>query len=371
MPTTPADDVPMLNLGDMVDRVVTGIQAASGSFLEDGRTLRARLIDDGLIRPIPSDTAPPETMCAVDGGRITKQLYSGDLLVAYAAAAEAESSRQPGDSFTQQWSAALPHSKDADKVCGIAMMCLEQSVLQGASHDTRLIDGSFYSPVIELNRTLTIASPEARRLALEVIDNYGLLENLAQTYSGDIPQRYVALPKSDSSRDYGAYLARTYGVEIAVTDKILAAHLLRPGEMMTPRPIEVWRNPAPLIDPGSWAAGTALAHGVREVLRPAQEKAREGGLVVTYLKALNPLTAVKVEYFKDANDTGVDDWLAGCIVQECALSHAQEPAAQFKADVQAKGVATIERQLRELVAATLTANGEPDLAALFGHEYRT
>ena len=107
MPDRSEENTPMLDLGAMVDQVVEGIQQASGSFLTEGRTLRSRLVDDGLIRVVPTNVEPPATMCAVDGGRITKQLYSGDLLVAYAAAAEAESSAQEGESFTQQWSAAL------------------------------------------------------------------------------------------------------------------------------------------------------------------------------------------------------------------------------------------------------------------------
>jgi hypothetical protein len=372
MPSNPSDEIPMLNLGQMVERVVSGIQEASGSFLQEGHTLRARLIDDGVIREVPSDMAPPSSMCAVDGGRITKQLYSGDLLVAYATAAEAESSPQAGESFSQQWSAALPHSKDTDKVCGIAMMSLEQSVIQGATHQTRLIDGSFYSPVIEINRTLSIVSPEARRMASDIISNYSLIENLALTWSGEHPYRYIALPKSDSNRDYANFLSRKYDIDIAVNDKVLAAYLLRPGEMLTPRNIEAWNNPAPLMDAGSWRVGGEVACQVATALRPAQQAAREERLMVMYLKGLNPLTAVKIEYFRPESDVeAMDEWVAGCVLNECALSHAQEPAAQYKADVQAKGVATIERQLRELVGAALSANGQEELAALFGHEYRT
>lgn len=363
---------PDLDYGDMVRNIVSGVRGSSGTFLADGRRLRERLIETGIIQQIAPIPATVHTMCAVDGGRITKQLYSGDLLVAYATSAEAESAEQEGAGVSRQWSGALPHSKDADKVGGIAMMCLEQAVLHTVEHDVRLIDGSFYSPVIELNRTLSIIAPEARRLAEQVITDYALVEHLAGVFTaGDKPQ-FIALPKSDSSREYGNSISREHEVEISVTDKILAAHLLEPGEMLTPRPLEVWRSPNLFAEVTGWAFGSQLARQAAEALAPARTAALNGHLVSCYLKPHDSPTVVKAEYFRsDENPADTDIWVANLILRECAYTHAQEPAAQYKADVQAKGVATIERQLRELVIAELTSTGDAELAALFSTQYRT
>lgn len=371
MPAPPP--VPEMNFNDMVSQVVTGIRKASGTFLSDGVELRKRLIDDGIILKIEDAGEAPETMCAVDGGRITKQLYSGDLLVAYATSAEAESAQKEGVSMSQQWSMALPHSKDADKVCGIAMMALEQAVLVGVNHGVKIIDGSLFSPIIETNRTLTLTTPEAKRSAAKVIKDYQLIENLTTIYSSDSSEtRYLALPKSDSSRDYGNYLAQTYDIDISVSDKILAAHILQPGEMLLPRTIDLWKNPNLLLEPEDWKAGREIAHNLKTAYAPVKTAANEDRLVVTYLKGQNPLAVMKVEYFRDLNQFSSEDaWVASTVERECRYTHAQEPAAQYKADIQAKGVASIERQLRELVYAELTRRGETDLAALFSLQYRT
>ena len=367
-----ARSAPDLDYGDMVRNIVTGVRRSSGTFLADGRRLREQLLEAGTIRKVPRVPTAVRTMCAVDGGRITKQLYSGDLLVAYATSAEAESAEQEGVGVSRQWSGAVPHSKDADKVCGIAMMSLEQAVLHAVDHDVRLIDGSFYSPVIEVNRTLSMVAPEARRLAQQIITDYSFVENLAQVFSPTGQSRFIALPKSDSSRDYGNMISREYEVEISVTDKILAAHLLEPGEMLSPRTLEMWRSPNLFAEVAGWAYGSRLAKQVAEAVEPARTAALNDRLVSSYVKPHDSPTVVKAEYFRnDSTPEDTDDRVANIVLMECAYTHAQEPAAQYKADVQAKGVATIERQLRELVIAELTRTGDAELAALFSTQYRT
>jgi hypothetical protein len=366
-PATPAND-----LRQMVSNIISGVRQASGTFLADGRLLRQRMIDDGLILPVTEHATKPDTMCAVDGGRITKQLYSGDLLVAYAVSAESETAHSAGNPVSQQWAAALAHSKDTDKVCGIAMMCLEQSVLQRVGHEVRILDGSFYSPVIEINKTLSIIAPDARRLAEEVIEENNLTENLTKLLSGTNFSQFVALPKSDSSRDYGDMLSTKYEVDIAVNDKVLAAHLLQPGEMLKPRTFNLWKNRALITEPADWRYGRILAHDINTAITSATQAAEEDRLVVTYIKGNSPLTVIKAEYFRpEATDTQADHQLASTLLREAQVTHAQEPAAQYKADVLAKGVAVLERQLREIVIAELQTSGDDTLAALFSTQYRT
>lgn len=372
MPNDNPPNSPSTDLQRMVSNIIAGVREASGTFLSDGSTLRQRMLDDGYIIPVRAEFPPPATMCAVDGGRITKQLYSGDLLVAYAVSAEAESAQHPGQAITEQWAAALAHSKDTDKVCGIAMMCLEQAILQQVEHEVRIIDGSFYSPIIEINKTLSIAAKDARTIAAKTVQDYALTQNLTRLLTGSHPTRFLALPKSDSSRDYAETLAARYDVEISVNDKVLAAHLLRPGEMLKPRVLSLWRNRGLVTEPTDWRIGKDIAQETNTAITAAAQAAEEERLVVTYLKGHNPLAVIKAEYFRNtAEDTGMDDWVAATLINEARLTHAQEPAAQYKADIQAKGVSVIERQLREIVVSELHTSGEEALAALFSTQYRT
>lgn len=360
-----------LTVDDLVERMMVRLRESASPILDGKVELRQRMVDSGWILPPPAvgSVPPPVSMCAVDGGRATEKLYSGDLLTAYAVSAEAESSQRVGESVDALWADVLPHSGDADKVAGLAMLSLEYRVLSRVQHEVRLLDGSFASLFLELGRALSIASPGARLAAEEILASYSLFDDAVSLLSPDAASRVVALGKSDSGRVFSELLRREFGIDVSLTDKVLAAYLLEPGERFRPLP---FASRAPLEFKQDWSLGRAMARDVNALGRQLNDASRDGSLVVSFIRPMHSLGILRAEYFRaGAGDEGTDAWVAATLLRECNCTHAMEPAAQFKADVLAKRVSQYSTQLRELLVNGLIAAGDVDIASLVRANYRS
>ena len=222
---------------DRIPQIARDARALISPVSQARAKLREVLEKRNWIEPIPDDTSAFASVAAVDGGQVVESMYAGDLVASLAVAAEGlhPVNLTASCQIHSSWSRFLVHNYDLDRLAKCAMVAQEVSLLGGLDHDMVIFDGSHQTPVIVLNSALASEDPEVRRLAVEVCDEFNVKEGLERLCSRD---NVIACPKSDSSRDLARYyeknLAQEFpnGLQLPASDKVLAALILEPGEML-------------------------------------------------------------------------------------------------------------------------------------------
>ena len=371
------DETPQLPqevLKSMLDRIPQIAQDARGliSPVSQARDrLRKALEIRGWIEPIPSDMSVHASVVAVDGGQVVQAMYAGDLVAALAVAAEGlhPANLAASCQVYSSWSRFLVHNYDLDRVAKCAMIAQELSLLGGLQHDMVIFDGSHQTPVIVLNSALASEDPEVRRIAVEVCDQFDVENGLRRLCSND---NIIASPKSDSSRDlaryYEKHLAADFpsGLRLPASDKVLAALVLEPGEMLKAAVVPDSWSELHIISARKDAAANDLATRLNRVIGPLRDR----DIAVYYAKPYSSSTAVKIEFKKRLGaERRVDT--ARMVSAETPGPHLQEPFCQFLADIWAKSVGLAVSAQLQGVRLDLADHKSPVYLEYLLRSYRT
>lgn len=346
------------------------------------RDLRARLLDDGGIIPI-GPPAVRQPMAAVDGGSVRKALYAADLLMAVAASADGLYGPHPDHPcVSDHWAAVLPYNTDNGALLSGAMAALEIRTLARLTHPVRILDGSHVTPLISVATAMMARHPQAVEAAMGFCDDtlLGAVEELCNPASRTHPCEIVALPKADSATVYGDAFNHRYGLRLGVGDKVLAAQILEPGEMLTPRAATELGTLNITAHEDHEDRQRRLALHFNQATGMLKHAASERRMLVTYLKPESCSTVVKMEAQVDEplpvdlfdGDAAVTQMarLARLIADETTGPFMVEPFAQHAVDLRAKTIAAGADALEQSLLAHLPSESGEYIEFL-ARAYRT
>ena len=331
-----APQLPEEVLADLLDdipRVSAEARALLGPMMAARDELRRRLEENEWIELIPEDMES-ETIAAVDGAFVPESLYAGDLLVTLAVAAEGltPSGAIGSCPVHSSWNRFLVHDFDVDRLAKAAMTAQELHLLTKLPHDMCVLDGSHQTPVIQFNSALTSHSPEVRRLAIEVFEEFDTAARLAELCDPETGSRVIASPKADSSRELARFFEKRFNMTLPAADKLLAALVLEEGEMLKAiKAPESWAHLHVSVESIDDKAAKAMAR----LLDAAIEPLRQRCVRITYIKPKTCSTAIKIE-FKEKQGADFRRRVSYQVAAETPGPHLQEPFCQFLADRWAK-----------------------------------
>jgi hypothetical protein len=335
--------------------------------------LRQRLLDEGWILPVPNlPMERPDTMCAVDGARLTNKMSGADMMVAVATCADGMFVARQAPTVSAVWADIAPHASDLDKVAGTAMACLELHVAAHVTHQIRLLDGSFFTPVIEFSKGIAVGTAEVRNHVTDLMTERDAVANLASILAFNPDRPVLALPKSETVTQYRDLFADMTGQPITVTDRVLAAQLLDSGEILRPRPIHEWARTRIQAHSDAARRTRDLAAGLSEALAPFQEAIADRTALTCYFKPARASQALRFEYQSSTPD-GVDLALhyARLLSHETNTPHMMEPTAQWAVDKKAKDISNGARALRAALINQLDDTQARTWGRLIAEDYRT
>lgn len=336
--------------------------------------LRDRLVSNGqIVRIDTSVQAPrPERMCAVDGGRVTENLYSADLIAAVACIGESKSAKRRGEPVNRAWAGLYPHSRDVDRIAGAAMAGLELQVATAVQHEVVLLDGSFLTPVVEARKGLASSVASVRNEVARIMEDTDFVTNLRTILDPQTARLVLALPKSETSTVWRDDINEMFGTSFTVTDRVLAAQVLEPGEMMKPRPLSEWSGQEVLVRDDAAKGVRREAAGLLDVINSTKTLVETGRFVTTYVRPPRSVGVIRIEFHTpQADDMKTAQYVASLILGEMSAPHTMEPFAQWAADRQAKKVSQGAQALKLAVQNELAPQERSRWGALFHSNYRT
>lgn len=375
MPADAEGQQMLSTLIDLAPMLAAQAEAIMVPLAQNRLELRTRLLDDGVIVSVPEPTGDgPESLCAIDGGRITEKLAGADLLAAVATTSSGQSTqgRAPVDDVDAVWTELMSHGPELDKVVGTAMACLEAFVGAAATHEVRLVDGSFQTGIIEPRNGLASNVTVVRNRVTELLNEYDHAANIAALLAYNPDRVVIALPKSETSTVLRNQFSTAYDIDIPVIDRVLAGYLLHPGEMFMPRPLTEWAGQ--YVQPHSDAnrATRDAAAALNEAIKPFRDAAAAGTAVTTYYKSHQKNLATRLEYrtAEGADPVTTAFAMAGLIEREMS-TFAVEPIAQWAVDRKAKTISSGVKYLRSSLADNLAPEQSSDWGRFITDDYRT
>jgi hypothetical protein len=345
-----------------VPGIVDRVQEILGSAVDRKEELREALLSLDLVRTYK--TVPSSSVCGVDGGFAVERTAAVDFVLCVAVGVEGLSEVTTAWDGTQYewWTRVDKHDLEAERLARGVMVAQELSILAGAPHELRILDGSHLTPVIQLNSALTTVSESIGISAREVWDNLGTVQALS--YMASSPQ-VVAMPKYDSSRAITDLLEEQGGAEILGDDKLLMGLLLQPGELLEPQ--QVQRDPwIALHFDAKKEEDRATAEAFQTAIGPLTSRQ----LAFTYFKPDDLSPAFRLELKRDLG-FDVLDTVCSTIATQMTGPFVREPYPQYLADVMAKSVGIGLSALQAAAQLGLGASGRPEIAEMLLHSYRT
>ena len=197
------DDVPAT-----VDKMNGMFKIQAGPIQKSIAALKKR----GLIRQVESQNFT-DSLIAVDGGSVIERMSGTDVLLAVAVGVEGLTTGKSAGwredrSQYFQWQTVMAHDEAAQRLCQGVMFLMELSVLAGANHEIRIMDGTHFTPILKVNSMLSAKEDSA---GPQYVSELGAF--LKQTYKKIIPEipdmvsealnddSIIAFAKYSSSRD--------------------------------------------------------------------------------------------------------------------------------------------------------------------------
>ena len=240
--TTPSPVKPSLTTADLPAAVLSAINACVGA-------CRATLIQlegdrdrlrSALARRIhPAPDGPVRRLCAVDGAHAMASA-AGATFAAIAAVAVEDATLTDQDVLVQ----LMPPVEELETIIGGARTVMELRLLAKRIRATTsglfILDGSFYSVLLEINRLLVRHAQDARRGRMaawwtpfdDMLTAFFADEDWRTVLSS---RRVIAHPKLATAADDVAQLAPH--LSGTVTDRTLWSTVLEPGEYTLPVPL--------------------------------------------------------------------------------------------------------------------------------------
>ena len=238
----PPDNEPPLNTAALPAAVLSAIAACA----EACRTTLMRLEGDrerlraALARRIhPAPDGPIRRLCAVDGAHATVPA-AGATFAAMAAVAVEDADLTDQDVLVQ----LMPPVEELETIIGGARTVMELRLLaeriRATSTGLFVLDGSFYSTLLEVNRLLVRYAQDSRagRMAgwwqpfSDLLEAFFAADDWRLVLAS---RRVIAHPKQATAADDVAQLAPH--LSGTVTDRTLWSTVLEPGEYSLPAPL--------------------------------------------------------------------------------------------------------------------------------------
>lgn len=335
--------------------------------------LRDHLLSEGMIAVVPDEEVSlPRTMAAIDGARVLERMYGADLVAAVAISAEGLIAEEAGETQTATWAGVFPHAPEVDRIAGFAMAAAELKVAATSTHQVRVLDGSFVTPLMEVRKGLKSRNPEVRAAIVSIAEEMRFVENLRVVTTPVVGRTVVAAPKSETSRAFAEAFNARYGLDLGGNDRLLAAQFLEGGEVLSPRGLTEFANMRVAVVAGASRAEQDLVGQINAEVDRLAALAREGLLVTTYVHPVGVDTVLRFEFFRpEAFDTAVMFQVAKWLLEETPTPHSLEPYCQWSADKQAKDISSGAKALRADLVAHLTPTQKHRWGSLLTQDYRT
>lgn len=385
------------------------------------KPLRDKLVNSGVITEFGSvDPAVLSSlsMATIDGANAMDQMANADLFFTVSTLGEGFATKslhmENEDYPTFAKGGMIQHHSDNTPIVSGVRAFLEIQTLGASKHDIRIIDGSYLGNTISVFLEM-LTHRKAVEIFVDMLDNDldgHFLKGLDMIIN---PRAYkghtIALSKSDSStKMQDKYFSKEDNVQI--TDRLLATHLLKPGEILKPEVTErgsyllslinpdqygniktKWsQNANPLNDHQREQFHSILVDGLYGVTDDGEID--EDTLIAsktqyltsnhwtysTYFKpsifpdhgsvlrcefTYNPRSSTHDEPFDSPEDKA--RWLASVIDSDFVDVSILEPISQYRADLRAKEVSPGLIAIRNAVIATLP----PEESLFFMNNYRT
>lgn len=375
----------MAALAKKAPELAQRVDAEFAPLLAAREGLREELLASGDIIKLPATpTNPPQSMCAIDGARVTEQMYAADLLVAVAAAADARHTPVKLSVTPSVWADIIRHQDGVDAIVQTAMGAQELNVAARAPHEIRILDGSFVTPIIALRQGLFAKTPEIRdKVADLLLGEWAPIDALGSLIDAT-PGSVLALAKSDSATVYARRYAGTHRT-LGMSDRFLATQILEPGEMLMPRALgELAGQQVDEPNEGS-AKVKRAAESLRGQVDRLKALAGAGAARTTYFKPTLPAgissmgtgSVLRVEFLLDPNDCSdetaarIGAEAAAIISSDVSAPHLLEPFSQWMVDRYAKAISGGTKTLRERMIAMLPDDRAMSYKKLLASGYRT
>ena len=404
-----------------IDGILSSYQDLKAPIEGKIKPLREKLVNSGVITEFGSiDPAVLSSlsMATIDGANAMDQMANADLFLAVSTLGEGYATKplhqEANDYPTFLKSHMIQHTSDNNSIIAGVRAFLEIQTLGASRHDIRIIDGSYLGNAISVFLEM-LTHRKAVEIFVQMLDDdadFNFLRGLDMIIN---PRAYkghtIALSKSDSStKMQEKYFTKEENVHI--TDRLLATHLLKPGEILKPEITERGSYLLSLINPDShgnvktkWSQAkdpmteheleqfrSVLIDGLYKV--DEQGEIDEDSLVAaktlyltsnhwtysTYFKpsiypiygsvlrcefTYNPRSATHDEKFDSAEEKA--RWIASVIDTDFIDVSILEPISQYRADLRAKEVSPGLVAIRNAVISSLSA----EESMFFMNNYRT
>ena len=242
----PFNELPEALIEEMLNQCGSIGETLSRSFrnlLDNKDSIRNDLAENGLLR-LDSDLLTNQsypTVCGVDGAYTQERLLSTDMLAIAGVAVEGLTP----PSETRHWE--YPHhlcemlpTRHHDKtglVSRAIMLMMELELADSAPHDVVFLDGSFATPLVNIQQALYTVNEVDNHLS-EILFNH--MKATMEAYeiivhSRRSDQQFVSVPKYTSHNQITKILLK----EGVYEDRALLSFVLHAGEYIRPFPFKI------------------------------------------------------------------------------------------------------------------------------------
>lgn len=342
--------------------------------------LRDVMLTDKRIHPYPTENvAQPESLCAVDGARITTNMYAGDIMTAVAFSANGATGQTLEPAASEGWAHVRLHEHGNDALAETAMGALETHVAHRTPHQVRLLDGGFKTPLIGMQKAVFSQSPDIREEGATILATPGWthFEGLNDIFSFNASRPTIALPKSNTDKTHANYYANKYQHNIIAQDRVFASLLLKQGELLTPLVMPISPMPGEPVDKGSLVA-REMSRNLKDCGDLLVRLSSQERVYATYFKPANFSTVIRIEFVTPDSEPGTVLEIAK---QYAAIVNAEmvslqpgslEPFAQWTVDQDAKNaIKYMNEVLRDRIIRSLTEEEMNAYGSLIIQDYRS
>ena len=330
-----------------------------------------------IICKLKSETDPIHSLMAADGGQVIERMSGMDLLLAVAVGVEGLHNRKDDgwaeNSQYEQWQTVMPHDEATPRLCQGAMFLMELSVLAGATHEIRIMDGAHFTPLLKINSMLSAREEHAGKEYIAALRSF-----LSDTYEKIIPDipnmisdalndpGIIAMAKYSSSRDILDSHIKGAGIDgITLDDKTFFALGLDSNEYTKPMSVgqseeekrKIWNDlhiKCNLEIEEKDELNKHLEDAISPIRTGDKTKNKESELFFAYFKPYANGPAYRIECKRPlAEDVGKFECVLAGIKQQIVYPDIREPFPQYLADLMAKSVSGGLHALQDAVRLSL------------------
>jgi len=345
-------------LAKILEHVPSTVSKMNGMFdVQDEPIHQAvqALRDSGKIGKISTEQYIT-SMIAVDGSWVLEKMTGTDILLAVAVGVEGlteDKTQAWGEDKNQyyQWQTVLSHNEANARLGQGVMFLMELSVLAGAEHEIRIMDGAHFTSILKINSMLSAKEENAG-------DEYAaaLRDFLRETYKKVIPDipdiikaafnndRIIAMAKYTSSRDIIDSHFRH--LDIKVDDKTFLSLGLEEDEYIKPLSVgqskeereKIW-NDLHIICNLEIPEKDELNCELKKAIESLTTKNKKSGLYFTYYKPFQDGPAYRIELKESlARDIPRLEKYLLSLKEQIVFPEIREPFPQYLVDLMAKSI---------------------------------